>query len=424
MNLFLVGLSHKTAPINIREKLRFSNDKSSQYLDKLAKTSDVQSGIVLSTCNRVEIYASGYEKDLRESLKTFIYDFHELKDASLDPYFYTKTDEEAVRHLFSVAASLDSLVIGEPQILGQVKDAYDVSKKYGMIDSFFEQFLQKTFSVAKKIRNETDIGKLAVSISSMAVELSGKIFESLHGKSALIIGSGEMAELAIASLKRKGIEKIWIANRTFETAAKLSKTFDAFPIYLEQFVEVLPQADIVITATGTQDYLFGKDVVIESLEKRNQQPQLYVDISVPRNIDPVVGEVQNAYLYNIDDLQGMVQENQQARIDASQKAMTIVDAETLGFLKEHHQKKFSPAIQKLQKKMSKLLENEWKRSFSSKESMKDGATEEASKRYMDSLVQKILASPIHFLKNDDGKSMEEKLALIEEIFDLRQDDES
>ncbi len=418
MNLFLVGLSHKTAPIGIREKLQFSNERSNQYLDKLSKTPNVESGLVLSTCNRVEIYASGYEKDLQDRLKTFIYDFHQLSGHDLDPYFYIKTNEEAVRHLFSVAASLDSIVVGEPQILGQVKDAYDVSKKYGMIDSFFEQFLQKTFSVAKKVRNETDIGKLAVSISSMAVELSGKIFESLHGKNALIIGSGEMAELAISNLKRKGIEKIWIANRTFETAAKLAKTFDAFPIYLEQFTEVLSQADIVMTATGTQNYLIHRDMVITSLESRNQQPQLFVDISVPRNIDPMVGEVQNAYLYNIDDLQGMVAENQQARNAASQKAAVIVDAETVGFLKEHHQKKYSPAIQKLQKKIAILLENEWKRSFDSKNSLQD----ESTRRFMDSMIQKILVSPIHFLKEDDDLTMDEKLALIEKIFDLRSDE--
>ncbi|MEZ4846461.1 MAG: glutamyl-tRNA reductase [Bdellovibrionota bacterium] len=289
MNLFLVGLSHKTAPIEIREKLQFSNDHSMQYIEKLSKTPDVQSGIVLSTCNRVEIYATGYESDLHEKLKGCIYDFHQLGKDNLDPYFYSKTNEEAVRHLFSVASSLDSIVVGEPQILGQVKDAYDTSKKFGMIDSLFEQVLQKTFSVAKKVRNETDIGKYAVSISSVAVELSGKIFDTLKGKNALVLGSGEMAELAVANLKQKGIEKIWIANRTFETAAKLAKSFDAYPIYLEQFQEVMPQADIVIAATGMQSYLITKDMVEKSLEARNQQPQLFLDISVPRNIQPGSG---------------------------------------------------------------------------------------------------------------------------------------
>lgn len=413
MNLFLVGLSHKTAPIEIREKLQFSNEHSSQYLEKLSKTPDVQSGIVLSTCNRVEIYASGYETDLHDKLKGFIYDFHRLANADLDPYFYLKTNEEAVRHLFSVASSLDSIVVGEPQILGQVKDAYDVSKKFGMIDSFFEQVLQKTFSVAKKVRNETEIGKLAVSISSMAVELSSKIFESLHGKSALIVGSGEMAELAVANLRQKGIEKIWIANRTFETAAKLSKKFDAYPIYLEQFQEILPQADIVIAATGMQGYLITQDMTEKSLEIRNQQPQLFVDISVPRNIQPEVGSVNNAYLYNIDDLQMMVHENQQVRIEASRKASSMIDVELTSFLKDFQQKKYSPAIQKLQQRINSLFENEWKKSFSNRE-----MTPELVERFKESLVQKIMVSPIHFLKNDDEKSMEEKLILIEKIFDL------
>ena len=212
MNLYLVGLSHKTAPIDVREKLNFSQDQSGMYLEKLSKTPSVQSGIVLSTCNRVEIYAYGQEKNIDHELKHFICDFHCLPESTVNPYFYQKTDAEAVKHLFSVASSLDSIVVGEPQILGQVKDAYDISKKFGMIDSFFELFLQKAFSVAKKVRTETDIGKTAVSISSMAVELSGKIFETLDEKCALILGSGEMAELALSNLKRKGIEKVWIAN--------------------------------------------------------------------------------------------------------------------------------------------------------------------------------------------------------------------
>ncbi|MCC7460577.1 MAG: glutamyl-tRNA reductase, partial [Proteobacteria bacterium] len=396
MKLFLVGLSHKTAPIEIREKLQFSNEHSHQYLEKLAQTSEVESGIVLSTCNRVEIYASSPEPDIHHQLKGCIYDFHGLGEAKLDPYFYTKTGEDAVRHLFTVASSLDSIVVGEPQILGQVKDAYDISKKLGMIDSFFEQVLQKTFFVAKKVRNETDIGKFAVSISSMAVELSGKIFDSLKGKNALILGSGEMAELAVANLKQKGIDKMWIANRTFETAAKLAKTFDAFPIYLEQFQEVMHHADIVIAATGMQNYLITREMAETSLDKRNQQPQLFVDISVPRNIQPEVGEVNNAYLYNIDDLQTMVHENQQVRMEASKKASSMIDLELSTFLKDLQQKKYSPAIQKLQQRIDTLVENEWKRSFANRE-----MTPELVQKFKESIVQKMMASPIHFLKNED-----------------------
>ena len=413
MKLFLLGLSHKTAPIEIREKLQFSNEHSAQYIEKLSQTLDVQSGIVLSTCNRVEIYASGYENDLHDKLKNCIYDFHPLGKDNLDPYFYSKSNEEAVRHLFSVASSLDSIVVGEPQILGQVKDAYDTSKKFGMIDSLFEQVLQKTFFVAKKVRNETDIGKYAVSISSIAVELSGKIFDTLKGKSALILGSGEMAELAVAHLKQKGIEKMWIANRTFETAAKLAKTFDAFPIYLEQFQDVMPQAGIVIAATGMQSYLITKEMVEKSLEQRNQQPQLFLDISVPRNIQPEVSEVNNAYLYNIDDLQMMVQENQQVRMEASKKAGDMIDSELIAFMRDFKQKKYSPSIQKLQQRLEMLVDNEWKKSFSNKE-----MTPEGIERFKESMIQKMLASPIHFLKNDEEKSMEEKVVLIEKIFDL------
>lgn len=410
MNLYLVGLSHKTAPIGVREKLNFSDDQSGKYLEKLSKSQAVQSGMVLSTCNRVEIYAYGQEQNIDHELKHFICDFHHLTENEINPYFYQKTDAEAVKHLFAVASSLDSIVVGEPQILGQVKDAYDISKKFGMIDSFFELFLQKTFSVAKKVRTETDIGKTAVSISSMAVELSSKIFSSLEGKSALIIGSGEMAELALAHLKRKGIEHAWVANRTFETAAKLAKKFNAFPIYLEQFEEVLSQADIVIAATGMSNYIITQDIVAKSLEARNQQPQLFVDISVPRNIDPAAGDVQNAYLYNIDDLQNMVEENQQNRLEASKKATAIIELETSGFIKELSQKSYSPAIQRLQKKITTLLDNELKKS-------KD------MERFKESVVQKILASPIHYLKNDEDKTAEEKLILIEKIFDLDSDQE-
>ena len=208
MNLFLVGLSHKTAPVAVREQLDFSLDHLDQYLEKLSHQSTIQSAIVLSTCNRVEIYANGDNSDTPEQLKNFLFDFHQIHGMDLNPYFYSKTNEEAVRHLFTVASSLDSAVVGEPQILGQVKDAYDTSKKFGLIDSFFEIFLQRAFSIAKKVRNETDIGKLTVSISSMAVELSNRVFESLHGKSALILGAGEMAELSLIHLKKKVLKKL------------------------------------------------------------------------------------------------------------------------------------------------------------------------------------------------------------------------
>lgn len=414
MNLFLVGLSHKTAPVSIREKLNFSDDHSSQYLEKLSKAS-IQSGIVLSTCNRVEIYANGSQNDLPLQLKKFIYDFHQVQNTSLDPYLYQKTDEEAVRHLFSVTSSLDSVVVGEPQILGQVKSAYDISKKFGLIDSFFELFLQKSFSIAKRVRNETDIGKLSVSISSMAVELSNKIFETLHGKSALILGAGEMAELALLNLKSKGIEKVWIANRTFETAAKIAKKSDAFPLYMEQFEDVLQYADIVITATGMSSYLIHPEMVVKSLERRKQQPQLFVDISVPRNVDPEVSSIANAYLYNIDDLQGMVEENQSLRMEAAKKAHEIINLETQSFIRELEQKNYSPTIQKLQKSVLNLMENEWKKSFPKI------PAQEAS-QFIQSVQQKILSSSIRFLKEDDSKSFEEKVSTVEKVFDLDSED--
>lgn len=414
MNLFLVGLSHKTAPISIREKLNFSDDHSSQYLEKLSKAS-IQSGIVLSTCNRVEIYANGSQNDLLSQLKNFIYDFHQVQNTSLDPFLYQKANEEAVRHLFSVTSSLDSVVVGEPQILGQVKSAYDISKKFGLIDSFFELFLQKSFSIAKRVRNETEIGKLSVSISSMAVELSNKIFETLRGKSTLILGAGEMAELALLNLKSKGIEKVWIANRTFETAAKIAKKTDAFPLYMEQFEDVLQYADIVITATGRNGYLIHPEMVVKSLEHRKQQPQLFVDISVPRNVDPEVSSIANAYLYNIDDLQGMVEENQSLRMEAAKKAHEIINLETQSFIRDLEQKNYSPTIQKLQKSVLNLMEKEWKKSFPKIPS------QEAS-QFIQSVQQKLLSSSIQFLKEDDSKSFEEKVSTVEKVFDLDSED--
>jgi glutamyl-tRNA reductase len=417
MNLFLVGLSHKTAPIDVREKLDFSIDLSNQYLEKLSNTKSIQSGMVLSTCNRVEIYATAPEENVQESLKNFIYDFHKLKGINLDPYLYQKVNQDAIRHLFTVSSSLDSVVVGEPQILGQVKDAYDVSKKYGLIDSFFEHLLQKTFSVAKKIRNETDIGKLSVSISSVAVDLSSKIFESLTDKSALILGSGEMAELALAQLKRKGIHAVWIANRTFETAATLAKQYDCFPIYLEQFEEVLSQADIVIAATGINNYLITKEMVKKSLVARKQQPQLFIDISVPRNIDPSVDQLKNAYLSNIDHLKFMVEENQNSRIEASKKAEEIIELEMNRFVKEVEQKTFSPLIQQLQVKVGELFEKEWEKSFSKSIDPK------AKEQFLKSVAQKMLHSPIQFLKNEeDSKNFQEKSELIKKIFDLDKND--
>jgi len=314
MNLIIVGLSHKTAPVEIREKLSFPSQTIGEPLNRLCTSYEINEGVIISTCNRVEIFAvtQDIEKGLRQ-VKRFISDYHNIPMEGLDEHLYTYTSEDAARHIFRVASGLDSMVLGEPQIFGQVKDAYGYALQHRTAGVIINKLFHKAFSVAKRIRTETKIGSSAVSISYAAVELAKKIFGTLEGKSVMLIGAGEMAELAAKHLLSNGVQEIIVANRTYERAIEMAKGFNGTPIMFREFPHYLKRVDIVIASTAAPKYIIRPEQIDEVIKERKNRSMFFIDISVPRNVDPLINKIDNIYLYNVDDLQGVVEANLKER---------------------------------------------------------------------------------------------------------------
>ncbi len=315
MNIVLIGLSHKTAPIEVRERLAFNDSRLSEALSNLVDQDCVDEGLIVSTCNRVELIATapaGVDKAI-DRLKNFLCDFHQLPFHSIHSHLYLHADSDAIKHLFRVASALDSMVLGESQILGQVKDAYRSAIEAGTVGRVLSQLMHRAISVAKRVRTETGVSLHPVSISSVAVELARKIFGDLSGKTVMLVGAGEMAELAAQNLMQAGAHKLLITNRTAEKAANLAHEFGGGTVSFEAFYDVLPSVDIVICSTGSPDYVIRPEETRRALKARRKGPVLFIDISVPRNIDPNISNLDSAFLFDIDDLDGAVQANLRER---------------------------------------------------------------------------------------------------------------
>jgi glutamyl-tRNA reductase len=419
MEILVVGLNHRTAPLEIRERIDFSKYPADQYLRRLAQSPAVKSGAVLSTCNRVEVYATGPELDqLMKETAEFLASFHGLKIEQVSEFLYTKANEQAVAHLFRVASSLDSMVLGEPQILGQVKEAYFTSCAHSLTDALFDRLFQKAFSVAKKIRTETGIAQQAVSISFAAVELAKKIFGSLSERTVLVLGAGEMAELAARHLRSQSVKEILFANRTYENSVELAQDFGGIPIPFDQFLKHMPRADIVIVSTAAPHYLVRKEDMDAVLSERDQEPMFFIDISVPRNVDPELHDLENVYLYNIDDLKGIVAGNLRAREQEAARAEAIVAGEVEQFFRGVEKLDLAPIIADLSRKYGEVQEGEMARlrrrlATASEEDLKE------IERSMDTLVRKILNDPILFLKEPDAaQPPAQKSELFRQVFAL------
>jgi glutamyl-tRNA reductase len=331
-NLVLVGVNHKVTPVEIREKLAFNQVKLEASLEQLVNCPEIAENIILSTCNRVEIYARVDNTGQGiQVLKDFICDYHGIARGKLDEYFYSYTDNQAVEHLFRVSASLDSMILGEAQILGQVKDAYSTARASSTTGLVLNQLFEKAFNVAKKIREETGISERGVSISSAAVELAKKIFEDLENHSIMLLGTGEMAELAAKHLISYGVKTVYVANRTYERAISLAKTLNGCALDFEAFKEELYRADIVITSTAAPNFIISKEMIERNIHKRKNKPIFLIDIAVPRDIAPEVNDLENVYLYDIDDLQNVVNANMEERQKEAENAMKIIQQEVTKF---------------------------------------------------------------------------------------------
>ncbi|MDD1792626.1 glutamyl-tRNA reductase [Enterovibrio makurazakiensis] len=331
MSLLVLGINHKTATVDLREKVSFSPQQLRDALHQLKEKQVVQSGVIVSTCNRTEIYCE-LEQPSPGVVVDWLRDFHHLDSDALLSCLYTHHDQAAAQHLMRVASGLDSLVLGEPQILGQVKQAYAESVEFDAINGPLERLFHKTFTVAKRVRTETDIGGNAVSVAFAACSLARQIFESLETSTALLVGAGETIELVAKHLYEHDCKNIIVANRTRERARPFEEAFGAKVISLEEIPDYMHKADIVISSTAAPLPIIGKGMVEKALKARRHQPMLLIDIAVPRDIEEEVGDLNDAYLYTVDDLQSIVERNMEQRKAAAVQAEAIVDEESHGFM--------------------------------------------------------------------------------------------
>jgi glutamyl-tRNA reductase len=364
MSILLVGINHKTAPVEIRELFAFSDEACANGLRQLVDGSVVREGLIVSTCNRVEILSATNQDQLEpgmERLLNFLDARRSLPSGFLKQHLYRHEDDEAVRHLFRVASSLDSMVVGEPQVLGQVRHAYSLAVEAGTAGRVLNRLVHHTFRVAKRVRSETGIAANAVSISYMAVELGKKIFDSLKGSTVLLIGAGQMAELAARHLVNAGASRVLLSNRTLQAAQQLADEFGGEPVPFENFEQHLADADVVICSTGSPDYIIGAEQARRALERRRNRPTCFIDISVPRNVDPEVGNIPNVFLFDIDDLESVISSNIREREREAERAELIVQSEVMQFHQTLRLMDMGPSIGALREKLQATARAEMER---------------------------------------------------------------
>ncbi len=355
MKLLVTGVNHRTAPVEVRERLSFDNASLPPALAELRRREGVLEGMILCTCNRVEVMVTADDgADAERLIEDYLTSVRGVDRSWIEPHLYRYVDEEAIRHLFRVAASLDSMVVGEPQILGQLKSAYAVARAQGAVCGALDTILTRAFGVAKRVRTETAIGKSAVSVSYVAVELARQIFGQLDDSTVMIIGAGKMSELAARHLRRAGATEIFVTNRTHDRAVQLAELFQGSVVAYDQFKEAMPRADIVITSSAAPHYLLTKPDVRAVVEARRNKPVFLIDIAVPRNIDPAVNELDNVFLYDIDDLQQVVDENVRSRMQEARDAELIISEEVERTVSQLKAREVKPTIVGLQQQLECL----------------------------------------------------------------------
>ncbi|CAK7036171.1 MAG: Glutamyl-tRNA reductase [Desulfovibrio sp.] len=416
-DIFLVGLNHRTAGVDVRERFALANHCDEEHW-ALPCTGAVSESIILSTCNRVEILAAGTGEVAEQVLRNWA-GARESDVEDLRPYVYVHKNLEAVRHLFSVASSLDSMVLGEPQILGQLKTAYRKAVKSRATGVILNRLLHKAFSVAKRVRTETAVASSAVSISYAAVELAKRIFGDMREHKAMLVGAGEMAELAAMHLLQAGINEILVANRTLVRGEELAKQFNGHAIPFEDMSRHLLDVDIIITSTGSQEPIIRARDIRAALKARKNRPMFFIDIAVPRDIDPDVNGLDNVYLYDIDDLKEVVEENLATRRDEAAKAAEIVNEEVVHFSRWLAALDMQPTIVDLIKKGQRAAEEELAKTLKRLGPVDDN-TREALEAMAGALVRKLNHDPIMFLKHG-GMSQEgngPRISIMRRIFNL------
>src|SRR4051794_21971869 len=409
MKVTLTGVNHKTAPVSVRERLAFNEAELPHVLDELTSVPGVSEAIILSTCNRVEVAVTTEDEvDTDSIVSGFLCRMRELDRSWLEPHLYRFEGSDAVRHLFRVAASLDSMVIGEPQILGQLKAAYNLAREHGTLTGVLDTVLTRAFNVAKRVRSETEIGASAVSVSYAAVELAREIFGSLKKRRVMLIGAGKMSELAARHLYRSGAE-IRVTNRTESRARDLAELVHGTIVSYESFRSHLKEIDIVITSSGVTDYLLRKDDVRRILDARKNRPMFLIDIAVPRNIEPAVNELDNVFLYDIDDLQKVVAENLRTRMSEAEAADRIITEEVERLESWMRTRSVGPVIADLQESLERLRASEVER-MRGKLGTLSPQQEQAIEQLTRGLINKIAHGPIAALRrNADDTTVIERI---------------
>ncbi len=415
MTLTVIGINHKTAPIELRERIAISRDDLPETTRALAATPGVTECMIVSTCNRVEIVAALESADT--DLTTFLHRHFGLDPGLLAPHIYQHRDQHAVRHLFRVASSLDSMVVGEPQILGQVKEAFAIARSAGTVGGQLDHLLQSAFATAKKVRTETEIGSNSVSIASVAVELARKIFGSLQGRTVFLVGAGKMSELAARHLVQQGAGTILVTNRTLERARTLAEPFKGRVIPFEQLHEAASEADIVITSTGAPHPIFRREHGHAFLQRRRNRPMFFIDIAVPRDVDPEVNKLDGLFVYDIDDLQQVAAAHIAERKNQATDAEALVAAEVERFHQRQRTVNVAPAIVALQRQAEEIRQAELRRIHARLDSLtpEQVAAVEALTR---GLVNKFLHPPMQALKQAARENDSTRLEALCETWSL------
>ena len=421
MDLVLVGLNHKTAPVEVRERIAFVEGHLQSALKRLQRESDLQEGMIVSTCNRVEILAHGQnnQAEVVESVKAFLYSYHALTPPFLEDYLYSYLQRDAVRHVFRVTCSLDSMVVGEPQILSQVKQAYADACQAGSVGTYLKDLIPRAFFVAKKVRTATRIGVSAVSISSVAVELARKIFGDLKGKTTLLLGAGEMGALAARSLLDSGISQIFVTNRTPERGRELAAQLFATAVPFADLETYLIRSDIALVCTGSTTRLLDKSRLEAIIKKRRYRPLFIIDISVPRNVEPQVNELENVFLYDVDDLQSVIDANIRQRCEEAEIAEEIVDRETGNYMSQLSTRSAGPLIHSLRHRIEEICLEELKSNHKSLDPQEykrlDKALRSTAHRIAHPFIREIRQA------DEDPTRRLQKIQLLRNIFRLDED---
>jgi glutamyl-tRNA reductase len=420
MDLIVIGVNHKTAPIEFREKVSFSQSEILSALKEIKKENSLKESLILSTCNRTEIYGCINTNRINgeKYIKNFIMNFKKIDISTNNQYFYTFNSEDAVRHLFKVASGLDSMIVGESQILRQVKEAYALSCEAKANGIIINKLLHWTFRVGKRARTETEIGIGAVSVSSAATELAQKIFKDLSKRAALLIGAGETGELTAQHLKEKEIGELYITNRTFKKAQILAEKLKAKAVPFENMKEIFKKVDIIISSTSSKEYLVTTDYMKKIMNFRNYQPLFIIDISVPRDFDPKINKIYNVFLHCIDDLQKIVDKNLEKRKSEIPKILAIIEEEVKKFFQWYKSLKIAPIIKSLQRKIEdiRISELEKNKKYFREEDWEN--LELLTKSMMNKLFHVTMIKIKEF--NEDSQMGLLRLDTVREIFNLKE----